>query len=1116
MRKYLLLLLLTGVTFLMSRNVNAQGVTTASVNGIVTDSKGSIPGATVTVTHVPTGTVYATVSRADGRFNLPNLRVGGPYTFKVTFIGYKDFVEENISLSIGQDQKIDVKIEESNTNLAEVVITGTQGKVINSSRTGARETVNRAQIEGLPTISRSLSDFTKLTPSANGLSFGGRSGLYNNITVDGALFNNSFGLATTLGGQTNSQPISLDAIDQIQVDIAPYDVRQGNFTGAGVNTVVKSGTNTFKATIYDYIRGTGLTGYNAGSVTVAKTPFTYRQTGASFGGPIIKNKLFFFLSGEEERISQPATSYVATGSGASGSVSQAKSSVLDSLSKFLKSKYGYNAGPYQGYNFDTYSDKITAKIDWNIDKNNTLSAKYFYLKSYGDHPPSNSGVSNSNGTTSVGYGTTRDAGTNSLPFYGSGYRINNNFNIGIVELDTRISNSMSNRATIGYSALRDYRASLGSGAALPMVDIGNGVSGVDGSVITKATSVETSFGYELYTAGNLLTTNIGQFSDDFSIYAGKHEITIGTSDQLQSYTNGFAPDYNGLYTYNSYTDFINGLPAAAYTSRYSAQGTSFPFAKIKAGIYSVYAQDKWHATDNLRITYGIRADYDAFPTSLPQNSNVTGLSEFQQGIHVDPSQLPKNRVQLSPRLGFNWDVNGDQTTQVRGGTGLFAGTVPFVWISNQASNNGVLFGSTTIVKGAPGNTLAQNGQLKFNPNIDANHGAPGAANTSYELDIADPNLKYPKIWRSNLAIDQRLPGGIVGTLEGAYTKDIHAIYHENLVLSNYSVANGGISVIPGPEGQIQFTSKNVTPAAAVATAQNPAITGLYYMTNTNQGYSYFVTAQLQKSFSNGLYANVAYTRSGSKDVNDGGSTASTIWSSRYIANNPNADNLSNSSFVQPNRVIASFMYKKEYLNHASTSLGLIFEMANNGAVSYITSGDPNKDGATNDLMWIPKSQGDIELVPDAGTNPADAQTQWNQLNSFISQDKYLSKHRGEFAARNGVILPYFKRVDFKLIQDFYVQVGKSKNTIEVSFDMINLGNFLNKNWGLYENSFNGFNNGSTTVLHYVGIDNVTKHAEYSFPLLNKTTNTPVTSSFINDSSQLSRWQAQLGLRYIFN
>ncbi|MDF2430455.1 MAG: hypothetical protein JWP44_86 [Mucilaginibacter sp.] len=1106
MRKYLLLFLsLTVFTFFFSKNVVAQGVTTASINGVVTDSKGTIPGATVSITHLPTGTVYSTVTRADGRYNIPNLRVGGPYTFKITFIGFKDYTQENITLSIGQDQRIDSKLEDNTTTLKEVVVSGAQGKVINSSRTGARETVTRSQIDNLPTLNRSLSDFTKLTPSANGLNFGGRSSNFNNLTVDGALFNNSFGLSGTLGGQTNSQPISLDAIDQIQVDIAPYDVRQGNFTGAGINTVVKSGTNTFKGTVYDFIRSTGLTGYDAGPTTVAKTPFTYRQTGLAIGGPIIKNKLFFFLSGEQERISQPATSYIAGAPGVSGAnVSQADAATLTALANALQTKYGYNPGPYQGYNYDTHSDKLTVKIDWNIDKNNTLSAKYFYLKSYGDHPASNS----NSGITNFG---SRAPGTNTLPFYGSGYRINNNFNIGIIELDTRISSNMSNRLTAGYSALRDFRSSLGTGT-IPLVDIGNGTTDASGNIITPSNATLTSFGYELFTAGNLLYTNIGQFSDDFTIYLGKHEITIGTSDQIQSYTNGFAPNYNGVYVFNSASDFINGLPAQTYATRFSAlPDGSFPYAKIKAGIYSLYAQDKFNPTDNLKITYGLRADYDAFPTALAQNANVNALT-FQQGIQVDPSKLPKNRIQLSPRLGFNWDVNGDQQTQVRGGTGLFAGTVPFVWISNQASNNGLLFGSYSISKGAAANTPVQNAQLVFNPNVNANRPAPGqgAANTSYELDVTDPNLKYPKIFRSNLAIDQRFPGGVVGTIEASYTKDINAIYHQNLVLSD------SYTTFPGVEGQIRYTSKNTTPAASVATAANPAITGLYYMTNTNKGYSYFVTGQLQKNFTNGLYFNAAYTHSGAKDVNDGGSTASTIWSSRYVAGNPNGDNLSNSSYVQPNRIIASAIYKKEYWKHTSTSIGVIFESANNGAVSYITNGDPNNDGATNDLMYIPRNQGDIELVKDFATDPRTPAQIWNQLNSFINQDAYLAAHKGQYAQRNGVILPYFQRFDLHLAQDFFVKSGNVKNTIEISVDIINVGNLINRNWGLYQNSFNGFASGSTTVLSYKGIDPATGRAMYSFPYLDKNNLIPVTKSFINDSSQGSRYQAQIGLRYIFN
>ncbi|WPU96203.1 TonB-dependent receptor [Mucilaginibacter sabulilitoris] len=1119
MRKHLLLLLLlTGFTFLINRNAAAQGVTTASVNGIVSDTKGAIPGATVTITHMPTGTVYSTVSRADGRYNIPNLRVGGPYTFKVSFVGYKNFVQEGITLSIGQDQKINSKLEDNTTSLSEVVVTGSQGRVINSSRTGARETINRQQIENLPTVNRSLSDFTKLTPSANGLAFGGRSSNFNNITVDGALFNNSFGLSGTLGGQASSQPISLDAIDQIQVDIAPYDVRQGNFTGAGVNTVVKSGTNEVKGTAYYYGRGVRLTGYHPGTTNLPITPFDYHTNGVAVGGPIIKNKLFLFVSGEQERISQPpATTYVAGGTGVSGSnVSSVQASTLDAIKAKLIA-LGYNPGAYQDYVYETSSDKITVKLDWNIDKNNTLSAKYFYLKSRKDQPASNSGIGNGSfldptdplgkKTISVGYGTTRAPGPNTLPFYGSGYTINNNFNIGIVELNTRISNSMSNKLTVGYSALRDFRNFLGNGS-VPMVDIGNGTSDDQGNIITAASATATSFGSELYTAGNLLNTNIWQFADDFTIYSGKHEFTIGTSNQIQSYVNGFAPDYNGLYTYNSASDFLNDRPANGYTLRYSAVGNSFPFAKIKASIYSVYVQDKFHVTDNFRLTYGLRADYDAFPTSLAPNANAAALT-FQGGTHVDVSKLPKNRVQLSPRVGFNWDVNGDQSTQIRGGSGLFTGSVPFVWISNQASNNGLLFGAYTI-NSDPKKALAdQDPRLKFNPNPNANRPAAGAASTSYELDVADPNLKYPKIWRTNLAIDQRLPGGIIGTIEGAYTKDIRAIYHQNLVLSD------GFTTLPGVEGQIQYNSKNTTPAPAASTITNPSISGLYYMKNTSKGFSYFITGQLQKSFTNGFAASLAYTYTKSKDVNDGGSTAATIWSTRYVAGNPNGDNLSNSSYVQPNRIIATVSYRKQYAKNLATTVGLIFEASNNGAISYITSGDPNNDGATNDLMYIPKNKGDITLVANDAKDLRTPDQLWTQLNNFINQDSYLSQHRGQFAQRNGAILPTYKRLDLHFAQDFFIKTGKVKNTLEVTFDVINFTNLLNRNWGLYQVSYSGFNNGATTVLKYIG-KGADGKATYSFPYLDANNLVPVTNSYKTDISQFSRFQAQIGVRYIFN
>lgn len=1121
MKKQLLLILLFLFIIPLESAVLAQGVTTASINGIVSDGKAPVPGASVILTHLPSGTVYSTSTRENGRYNLVNVKVGGPYTLKISFIGFNPYLQENFSLSIGQDQAINVTLRDGSTDLKEITVVGAQSKIMNSSRTGARETITRAQIDALPTINRSLADFTKLTPSASStsaMSFGGRSSTFNNVTVDGALFNNSFGLSGTLGGQASSQPISLDAIDQIQVDLAPYDVRQGFFTGAGVNTVIKSGTNDITASAYYYGRGTGLTGYKAGTTEVTKVPFDYNTRGLSIGGPVIRNKLFFFVSGEQERISNPGTTFTAAGQGNSGAtVSQASAATLDAIANVLKTRYGYDPGAYQDYAYKTQSDKITVKLDWNINKNNTLSAKYFYLKSFKDQPASNSGITNSG----VGFGSTRAAGTATLPFYGSGYRINNNFNIGMLELNSKISDRISNKLTLGYSALRDYRESL-SGQKVPMVDIGNGTSDANGNILTAANNTMTSFGYELYTAGNLLSSNIGQLSDDLSLFAGKHEITFGTSNQTQSFLNGFAPDYNGLYTYNSASDFIGGLPAAAYTYRNSAQGGDLPLARIKSYNFSLYAQDKYRMADNFVLTYGLRADYNYYPTKLAANPNAAALT-FQQGIQVDVSKLPKSKIQLSPRVGFNWDVNGDHSTQIRGGSGLFAGLTPFVWISNQASNGGTLFSSGTVTKTAsPGDP-----RLIYNPDVDANRPTGAvAANTAYELDVTDPHLKMPKIWRTNVAIDQQLPFGIVATIEGSYTKDINAVYHQNLVISDT------YTTLPGIEGQIRYANKNITQNNGAATsAANPNISGLYYMTNTSKGYSYFITGQLQKSFASGFYANIAYTHTVSKDVNDGGSTASSIWSSRPVAGNPNADNLSNSSYVMPNRIIASLAYRKAYAKHYATSVGVFFEAANNGAVSYITGsgggtiGDINNDGAGNDLMYIPKNQGDIILVPDfaaSGTTPGDTRTAaqlWNQLNAFINQDKYLSQHRGEYAKRNGAILPYFKRADLNITQDFYVRSGKNRtvrNTIRVEFNIINVGNFLNRNWGLYQNSYTGFNNGTVALLTYKGLDPATGRPTYSFPYLDKNNLIPVTSSTKVNTDQLSRWQAQIGLRYIFN
>lgn len=1091
MKKILPILLIILAPFYM----RAQE-TTSEITGTIKSGNSALVGATVTVLNIPTGTKTATVSRKEGRFNVPNLRVGGPYTIKVTYVGFETTTRDSVFLLLGQEFKADFDLVASSAALQGVTVTSIrQDRIFNSSHTGSQEIIGRNQIERLPTINRSLQDFTRLTPSSNGLSFGGRSSLYNNITVDGANFNNAFGLSSTLGGQTNSQPISLDAIEQIQVSVSPYDVRQGGFSGAGINSVTRSGTNTFKGSVYTYIRTPDLQGYNVRTNTLPKPSFNYNQRGASVGGPIIKNKLFFFISGEQERVSQPATTIVANRPGQTAVpnvISQAVADTLDALKNFLMSKYNYNPGEYQNYNYRTQSDKLTVRIDWNINTANTLTLKYNYLKSFRDLAASNSGAPNGN----------RQPGNTGLPFSGSGYTINNNFNIFIAELNTRISNKLSNKLQGGYSALRDFRASQG-GSNFPLVDI-----------LNPQGQTYTSFGYEPFTYNNRLFSNITQLSDVLTYYAGPHEITVGTQNYFKTFQNGFAPNYEGAYIFNSFTDFYNSANngaanAKSYGLQYAlTKDGSFPFANIGSTELGFFAQDKWRIKNNLTITYGLRVDAPIFKNAFTANPIVATLT-FRDGQRYDVGQKPKTNLLISPRVGFNWDVFNNQQTQIRGGLGSFSGPPPFVYISNQASNNGVQFGSFNNTKNP-----ATNLPYVFSSDINA-YRPTGGVNTSYNLVFTDPNFKYPQVLKTSIGIDQKLPGNVIATAEFTYNKDLHAINFENVNLPTTGTP------LAGPDNRTRFSSTKIYSGAGVASEANPNILNAILMKNYSKGYSYVASFQLQKSFKN-LFTSVAYTYSKSRSINDGGSIAASTWRDRPVSNDPNAAQLGFSNFYQPHRVIAQAYYRKEYKGHYATSVGVIFEAAPNGVGSYTYSGDVNNDGTggNNDLIYIPSKQEDIVLVPvnTGGGTITDKRMpvqMWNQLNNFINQDPYMSTHRGQVAERNAAILPFYKHLDVNVTQDFYMKTGKTRHTLRFTFDMINIGNFLNKNWGIAKNF------SSTSFLKYEGLVtdatdiNIGK-PRYSFLYQDPTNQIPFVNSYQDNTSIFSRWQGQFGIRYLFN
>ena len=1060
--------------------------TTAEIQGVVSDNGGdALQGATIVATHVPTGTSYTTTTRKDGRYNLANVRVGGPYQIMVSFVGYGEEKHEDIFLSLGQVFKNDFSLSNANATLTEVVVTGNRSdKVFNKGRTGSAEFINRQQIDRLPTVNRSINDFTRLSPTANSgaqygsSSFGGRNYSYNSLTVNGANFNNTFGLAAGLGGQTNSQPISLDAIEQVQVNIAPYDVTLSNFTGAGINSVTKSGTNEFKGSVYSYWKSPSLTGRKVGETEIARQEFDFNNRGVNFGGPIIKNKVFFFVSGEQERQSLPATSLVASRNGASGDgISQANAQDLETLSQFLSDKFNYQTGAFEKYNRETYSDKVTVRLDWNINTKHTFNINYYYLKSFRDVAPSNSG-SPSGG---------RQASITALPFQSSSYVINNNFNIVIAELNSRFSNQFSNKIQVGYNQLRDFRTS--PGGVFPLVDIENG-----------AGRSLTSFGYEPFTAFNQLSTDTWQFNDIFTWFKGKHTLTFGTQNQYNTFQNGFAPNYYGAYRFKSLQDFYNSVnngeaTAYRYELRYSARKNGeFPFANVGALQLGFFAQDKWSVNERLVLTGGIRADIPIYDDKFVANENADALI-FRNGQRISTGEGAKTAILWSPRVGFNLDVMGDKKTQLRGGLGIFTGPTPYVWISNQASNNGVDFGSFV------------QSNVAFNADVNANRPTGAAANTSYNLAVTDRNFKFPQLFRTNVAVDQKLPFDVTGTLEAIFSKDLNAVYHQNINLPSTGTA------LVGADDRIRYSASKIYSGAGGESAVNPNISDAILMKNTSKGYTYNLTLQLQRNVK-GLYTMVAYSYGDSRSVNDGGSIAQSIWRDRFVSGDPNAEVTSYSNFYQPHRVIGAAFYRKEYAKFLATSLGFTFEAANGGTYSYAVNGDLNNDGlTTNDLMYVPRSQSEIVLEPINASDTRTADVIWSQLNNYIEQDEYLSERRGQYAERNGLLSPFYKRLDLNFTQDFFVKVKGKRNTIRFTMDIFNFGNMLNSNWGIYKTPYN------TNLLNFKRIETVGANAGkpvYAVPFLNAQNGVPLTNSFQKSTSQNSRWQAQAGVRYIFN
>ena len=1101
------------LTWVLTSNTFAQGVTTASISGVIADDKGGqLPGATVVAVHGPSGTKYGTVTNTSGRYNFPAVRVGGPYKLTVTFIGFQEQSIGDVFADLGSNSTVNFKVYEEGKQLQEIVVSAQRGAIISGDRNGASTNIKRESFERLPTISRSFTDFSALTPQAGpGFSFGGRSSLYNNFSIDGATSNNVFGLSALPGGQSNAQPISVDAIQELQVSLSPYDVSQGSFTGAGVNAVTRSGTNEMQGSVYYFMRNQNLVNKKVGDLSSPIIDFKSNNFGARLGGALIKNKLFYFVNVERETRTDPAVLFPVDVTG-----NQQTSSELGRLRDFLTTTsagkdWTFDPGSFDTFNALTASTKFLIKLDWNINDNNKFTVRYNQLDSFRDIAPSGSGG------FAAGPAGGRGNSNNTLPFSLSWYRINNNLKNVIAELNSTFGNGkFANNLQVGFSAFRDFRQAGGGASSpdFPTVDI----LGPNGQNLT-------AFGAEPFTANNRLDQDIIQFNDKFDIFAGNHTLTLGTANEFYSFFNAFTPLIKGNYRFNSINDFISnvtnapGTPGfvapAAYAIQYSAlSGVNAPAANFKSAQYGFYVQDKYTGIKNVTITAGLRVDIPTFDGTSVVGNPVTDEMTFNNGEKIKVNQLPQSTPLWSPRVGFNWDLKGDKKIQLRGGTGVFTGRVPFVWISNQVSNTGALFG--TFQAGAT--STPPLAQVRFNPipntyvpPITGTEASPVIPPT-FTVNATVPNFKFPQVWRTNFATDVKLPGGLIATGEFIYTKDINAVFIRDANLAN------PVGTVPG-DGRPLFGAANgdATQPAGPDRRINDRVVQALMIDNISAGYSASFTAQLQKT-TGPIQGSIAYTYTDSKDINgQSGSTAGSLFTGNSVVSTLNLPNLAYSNNVVPNRVNGFVSWRKEWIkNYLATSLSFIYTGFTGSNFSYNYGGNVNSDGYANkDLMYIPRNQGEVLLAPTNATDTRTSQEIWNQLDAYISQDEYLNSRRGQYAERNGVFMPWVNRLDMRLLVDITpFKVAGRNLTLQFSGEVQNFLNLLSSNAGLIRTPVR------SNVLTFAGYEvphtaavPTTGRPIFTFPVT--ADGTPLSKTYLENTGLGSRWQAQIGFRVLF-
>ncbi|MCI9844321.1 carboxypeptidase regulatory-like domain-containing protein [Flavobacterium pectinovorum] len=1074
--KFLLMLL----AFIYAGDIYAQGNTTSSIRGNVYDKDSqSLPGASILAVHTPSGTRYTASTDYTGSFSISNMRVGGPYKIVITFIGFKPFEDNGVYLQLGDSKDFKVVLQEESNELQEVVVTATRDNTFNSQRTGAQTVINSDKIKALPSLSRNISDFARLTPSAqlrndDVLSIGGQNNRFNAIYIDGAVSNDVFGLASngTNGGQTGVSPISVDAIEQFQVSVAPYDVKLSGFAGGAISAITRSGTNNFEGSAYYFNRNESLAGKTPPSLAGTEgrqklADFSAQTYGVRAGGAIIQDKLFYFINYERQDNETPQPFNLSTYTGLSANR-------LGELLTKLEG-YGYNPGSFNNNTRTLVSDKLIAKIDWNINDNHKLSLKHSYVKAENFAPNRSSATA--------------------INFINGSQLFNSTTNSTALELNSRFGNKFSNNLVVAYTDVLDDRGVFGS--PFPTVQIQDG-----------SNNQSIFFGADGSSTANFLTQKTLTITDNFEINSGINKITIGTHNEFSQSKNVFFNNNFGSYRFSTFQHFLDDAKPNRFQMNYSLIGgegdNSQGAAEFGTKQFGFYVQNEMKITNNFKLSYGIRVDIPVWedgPVNDDFNNRTIAILEAAgknlQGAKV--GQAIKTSAHVAPRLGFNYDLNGKHSTQFRGGVGIFTSRLPLVWPGGTYNNNGLTNGAVSIT--------SPTGMPTFNPNpsvgsqidqLPASYARPGTGGKGGNIDLFAKDFKLPQVFKASFAVDQKLPFGFVFTPEITYNDNISAVKYENLNIR--SVQGNWQGADPRP-----YYNGNSRP--------DPAYLGVYLGSNTSEGKSYNLAFTLTKNFrSDFIDGNISGTYSYGKSTTIMDATSSqnsSQWNNTESVNGANYLGLSRSDFDPGRRVIANGNATFKWNNFTKSRLGVFYEGAQGTPISYVynDNGRLLQDTFSNSaLIYVPAKQTDINLVTTPA-NPMSPQEQWDALSAFIEGNEYLRGRKGNYAERNGDRLKTSHVVDLKFAQEFTLTIGKKKHTIELTADIFNFTNLLNKDWG--KRYFATFD--QVALLTQVNVPGATT------PSFNYN---PATAKTIDQADDVgvnsSRWQMQTGIRYTFN